>query len=205
MNRIYVLFLTAMLTGGSSISPNVSAIQSRATADSFRPWLSCQFDDGLEIIQTERLPKKADRFRIVKTDKGEERVSRIDGYRVMFRYPETDYFFANVKVEQSNPQEYAKDKEIVIEGIKHVAAADKNQVVNRTYNDFVSYGTVDSVLDRQGVIGVYVLFSDNDQQIVSIYLLNQGRRHRRFNTIDEFRALRDSFLNRYTSCARTKH
>ncbi len=67
-------------------------------------------------------------------------------------------------------------------------------------NEYEVYGADMDVIDKGGVIGIYVIFSDADNVTVTVYFLNQGREHRRFKDIEEFRALRDTFLNRYTRC-----
>jgi hypothetical protein len=51
-------------------------------------------------------------------------------------------------------------------------------------------------------LGISVLFSDADHHIVTIYFLNQNPKKRKFQTIEEWRTLRDNFLKRYTTCAK---
>jgi hypothetical protein len=51
-----------------------------------------------------------------------------------------------------------------------------------------------------GPIGTYVLFDDSRRMIVTVYFLNQRQERRRFRTIEEYRDLRDRFLESYTTC-----
>lgn len=170
-----------------------------------KSYLSCKFEDDLQVKEINRRSKSAESFRTVETAEGSKKVSVIDGYRVMFSYPKTPYFFANVKVEQSSPQDYAKDKETVIEEIKYLPSM-KNALVPMVYggkrdlNGYGTYGADREVIDKGGVLGVQVLFSDTEHVIITVYFLNQGREKRRFQNIEEYRVLRDRFLNQYTSC-----
>jgi hypothetical protein len=178
--------------------------QSNDDPSTLKPYLSCKFEDGLKIVETSRHRQwtSPDKFRTVKTENGEKRVSLIDGYRIMVVYPKTDYF-ANIKAEQSNSQDYSKDKELLLENMRHytltgkeMEAAEPNRVA---YNGFEGYG-----LNRKtilgNVLGMYTLFSDAHQQVLTIYFLNQPSEKRKFQTIEEYHVLRDRFLDRYTGC-----
>jgi hypothetical protein len=172
--------------------------------DSLKPYTSCQFEDGLKIIETDRLPKDVT-SRPVDTLNGEKQISLLDGYRVMVAYPKTDYF-ANIKAEKSNPADYVKDKEVAVDGMKWAIAQGKEmetqEPVKVSYNGFEGYA-----LSRKSLVGntlgITLFFSDADQHIVTIYLLNQNPKKRKFQTIEEWRTLRDNFLNRYTSCVKS--
>jgi hypothetical protein len=129
-------------------------------------------------------------------------VSVIDGYRLMFAYPDTHYF-ANVKVEQSSPQEYDRDKENVISELENYSNS-KNSATKIAftgpvnYNDYATYGVERDTIDKVNLIGMYVIFSDTDHVIITAYFTNQKKR--KFQTLDEFKTLREQFLNQYTSC-----
>jgi len=205
MLKLVRLFALTMLLGSFMLSNSVVVGRAADTSEMLKPYLSCKSDDGLYVKEVTRRSKSAENYRTVKTAEGEKRVSVIDGYRVMFAYEKAGYFFANVKVEQSTSEDYAVDKEAVIESVKYLPSLE-NVPATMTYrgrsdfNGFEVYGADMDVIDKGGVIGMYVAFSDADKVIVTIYFLNQGRERRRFNNIEEFRALRDNFLNRYTRC-----
>jgi hypothetical protein len=192
----------ALLIGGLVLLKNAAA-QTVSRDDTLKPYTSCQFEDGLKVVQVDRLPKGVT-FRTETTLSGEKKISLADGYRVMVAYPKTD-FFANIKAEKSNPDDYAKDKETVIEGLKwaiaHGKEMESQEPIKVSYNGFEGYA-----LNRQSLIGntlgITVLFSDADHHIITIYFLNQNPKKRKFQTIEEWRTLRDSFLNRYTSCVK---
>jgi len=51
-----------------------------------------------------------------------------------------------------------------------------------------------------GSLGIYLIFDDKKQVVTTIYFLNQEPQERKFQTLDEYRRLRDRFLSRYGSC-----
>lgn len=181
------------------------AAQSNNPADALKPYTACQFEDGLEVSQVDQLPKGV-KSRTVETLKGERKVSLAAGYRVLFAYPKTD-IFANVKAEQSNPDDYARDKEAVIENLKWAVSKSKEmetqEPVKVAYNGLEGYA-----IGRKSLVGntlgITLLFDDAEHTIVTVYFLNQRPDHRKFSTVEEWRALRDRFLERYTACAHGK-
>lgn len=195
-------FMLSLLICGFVLQSN-SVAQTVSRDDSLKPYTSCQFDDGLKVVQTDRLPNGTT-SRTVSTLNGEKKISLVDGYRVMVAYPKTD-FFANIKAEKSNPADYDKDKEAAIENLKWGIANGKEmesqEPVKVSYNGFEGYA-----LNRKSLIGntlgITVLFSDANQHIITIYFLNQNPKKLKFQTIEEWRTLRDNFLNRYTSCVK---
>jgi hypothetical protein len=70
-------------------------------------------------------------------------------------------------------------------------------------NGFEHYGIDRDKIDVGGQVGIHVLFYDRDHLVITIYILNQYRTElskRRFTNIEEYRTLRDEFLDRYSSC-----
>jgi hypothetical protein len=53
-----------------------------------------------------------------------------------------------------------------------------------------------------GQVGIHLLLDDAKQLIITIYILNQEKKKRRFNNIEEYSALKTDFLNRYSECLR---
>ena len=184
---------------------NAAVGQSTDNSDRLKPYTSCKFDGDLYIKEVTNRDNTGENYRTVNTAGGEKKVSVIDGYRVMFAYKKARYYFANVKVEQSKGKDYINDKDTVIEGITYLPFYENvpAKMVYRGKKDIKGheiYGADMDVIDKGGVIGIYAIFSDDDHVIITIYFLNQGRANRRFNNIEEFRVLRDDFLNRYTNC-----
>ena len=77
---------------------------------------------NLQVSATERLPQTADRFRKIKTSKGEVAITRIDGYRVLYNNKK-QVPFVNLKIEQSNPGSYGADTLNIIENLKFLNAS----------------------------------------------------------------------------------
>jgi len=194
--------MLTLLFVGFIVQKNAAA-QTTSRDDSLKPYTSCRFEDDLKVVQVDRLPKGVT-FRTVTTSSGEKKVSLADGYRVMVAYPKAD-FFANIKAEKSNPDDYAKDKETVTEGLKWAIANGKEmesqEPLKVSYNGFEGYA-----MNRKSLVGntlgITVLFSDAEHHIITIYFLNENPKKRKFQTIEEWRTLRDNFLNRYTSCVK---
>jgi hypothetical protein len=184
--------------------PAITFANQSKNDDPLKPYTACKLEGDLEVKDITRKSKSAQKYREVTTAEGKEEVSVIDGYRVMFGYKDVRYYYANVKIEKSDPQSYAQDKEVVINELRHLSSS--NQAANILFSDkvmingFEHYGIDRDVIDVGGTIGIHVLFYEADNLIITIYFLNQEKKKRRFNNIEEYRALRDSFLNRYTEC-----
>ena len=90
-------------------------------ADPLKPYTTCKVPGDLKIKQVTRRTA-GDNYREVTTDNGKQKVSVIAGYRVMFAYPDLTYYLANVKIEQSAPDSYSSDKEILVNQLKHYSS-----------------------------------------------------------------------------------
>jgi hypothetical protein len=178
--------------------------QSKGATDPLKSYTTCQLPGDLKVKEVTRRPKSLEKYREVTTAKGMERVSVVDGYRVMLGYENVRYYFANIKIEQSDAGSYALDKERVINDLSHAAStkqATKILLSDKTIlNGFEHHGIDRDVIDVGGTLGIHVLFYDADHLIITIYFLNEEKKNRRFGSIDEYRALRGDFLNHYTEC-----
>ena len=167
-------------------------------------YVFCQYGAGLSVVSTRRLPGQGVRYRSVATSSGEKKISLIDGYSLMVGYGEPSYF-ANMKVEKSDPSQYVSDKDAAIKNFEFAnqlaPAAIKAAWEHMPYNGFDVYGFDDPTLDANGPNGMYVLFHDPTQTIVTIYFLGQKPEYRKFKTIEEHDALRDHVLEQLTTCA----
>ena len=166
-----------------------------------RPYTRCIFPDGLEIVAVDPLAPGVT-ARTVETSTGKKLVPMLAGIRIMFAYPNTD-FFANVKAEKLPASQYSKLKQILIENFDFVLASSPSDRINSRVASLLP-GLDVRGLDRDklegGTLGLYLIFDDRKQVVVSIYLLNQEPQQRKFQTLDEYWDLRDQFLLRYASC-----
>ena len=192
-----------MILGSLNSAPK-SLAQSSKRDDSLKPFTSCELGDGLRIVQVDRLPKNV-KSRTVTTSKGEQEVSLADGYRVMVAYNDQKDWFANIKAEKSDTTDYEQNKQRVIENLKWAASTSKDlesqEPVKVSFGDYEGYGTSKRTLVGN-MLGIYVLFSDVDHTITTLYFINQNAKRKRFQTIEEWRALRDEFLKTYNACVK---
>jgi hypothetical protein len=135
--RILIVALTLLLSSLAIVRAQT------ASGDPLKPYTACKVPGDLRIKQVTRRPA-GDNYREVVTDSGKQRVSVVDGYRVMFAYPDLTYYFANVKIEQSAPDRYTQDKEILINQLKHYSTIKEATGMSFTdkmlINGFEHYG-----------------------------------------------------------------
>ena len=178
-----------------SLSACSSTETSPAPTSDLAPYLSCSFADNLQIdeINERNCSRK---IRAVYINGQFNPVSVIEGYRLMFKYPERPYYFANVKVEKSDPVLFSTDKEVVIRELEYLHP----DVTVSEINGYKHYGIDNTNIDSSGGIGKHILFSETDNVIMSFYFLTQGKEKRVFNNFSEYEATRDNFLSTYTKC-----
>ncbi len=172
------------------------------------PYIHCKCDSALEIVDISGYREDMPKFREIRKDDGAmDTVSVMEGYRVMYAYAGADYYFANVKVEASDPAQYPSDKEKLISMLRGYSSDTTIRMRFRdegAVNGLEVYGSEKPRIDAGGVIGTYLIFSDSDHVVVSVYLLNQGKDHRRFNDMEQYGKLRDNFLEKFTACMRKR-
>lgn len=201
------LRLVILMIAFAPPSPLIVRGQSTTNADPLKPYTTCKLPGDLKIKEITRRTA-GDKYREVTTANGKQKVSVIDGYRVMFAYPDLTYYFANVKIEQSAPDGYPQDKEILVNQLKYYSSTKEATAMIFTdktmLNGFEHYGIDRDKIDVGGQVGTHVLFYDPAHLVITIYFLNQSKavffNNRRFETIKEYRELRDDFLNGYSAC-----
>lgn len=204
MCRFFGKLLTSLLIALLALPTILLASQSKDNSDPLKPYTTCEMGGDLKVKDITRRPKSAEKYREVTTDRGNERVSVVNGYRVMFGYEDVRYYFANVKIEQSDAESWAQDRERVINELKHYSSTKQATKIQyhdkQVLNGFEHYGIDRDVIDVGGQVGIHVLFDDTKHLIITIYFLNQEKKNRRFNNLEEYFALKADFLNRYTEC-----
>ena len=190
-----------------SFAPLIVRGQSATNADPLNSYTTCKLPGDLKIKEVTRR-SAGDKYREVVTDIGKRKVSVVDGYRVMFAYPDLTYYFANVKIEQSNPDSYTQDKQVLVDQLKHYTTtkgATAMMFTDKTLlNGFEHYGIDRDRIDVGDQVGIHVLFYDPAHLVVTIYFLNQSKavslNNRRFVNIEQYQELRDDFLSHYSEC-----
>ena len=178
-----------------------TAAAAQTTNDSFAPYTGCKLPDGLSVVETAPLAPGVS-SRTVQLILGTYTVTISDGRRVMFAYPDED-FYANVKVEILPDEDYAKSKAALIGNFDWILASgdnSRNYKLKPQLNGFQIQG-LDRAKREGGVLGIYLFFDDPTRTVTTIYFLNQEP-PKRFKTIEEYAVIRDTFLSNYTSCVR---
>jgi hypothetical protein len=175
--------------------------QDTPSIKAFVPYTRCTLSEGLSVVETASLGPGVT-SRTVTTMKGPRSVAITAGRRVMFAYPDED-FYANVKVEILPAEGYADSKDALIGDFEHILASDdnsRNYALKPRLNQFDIQG-LDRSKREGGVLGIYLLFDDPTRTVITIYFLNQEP-PKRFHNMQEYAVIRDRFLNEYTSCIR---
>jgi len=197
MASVVLLTVPCLLVGQS-------AQNASAKAEPLDAYLSCRYGAGLSVVSALRMQGEGLRYRDVPTAEGQKKVSIIDGYRLMLSQGEPS-FFANLHIERSDPRQYARDKDVVIKSLEYAMDArppgPKAVWDHLPYNGFDVYSVTDNMMGANGPNGIYVLFRDPTQTIVTIYFLGQKPEHRHFGTIQEHDAIVDKMLEDLTTCA----
>ncbi len=174
------------------------------------PYIKCKCGDDLKIVEVSHLPYQLPRYRTVfisKTD--QDTVSVLDGYRTMYSFENTKYFFANVKVERSDQMKFTTDVEAIKNSSKYIVESvgdDNIDYMNETIiNGIKTTWYERKQIDIGGTVGTYTLFKESENLIVTVYLLNQRENNRRFTSIEEFKVLRNAFLDKLTKCINSKN
>jgi hypothetical protein len=172
-----------------------------AISSELKAYAACDFSDGLQIAQIDPLAPDVT-ARTVDTAKGPKQVAILSGARIMFAYPNTD-FYANVKVEKLPAAKYPQLKQILIENLEYpltsLPSVKRNTTVAKMLVGMDAYG-IDRDRLEGGTIGIYLLFDNRRNMAITIYFLNQDPSRRKFQTLDEYRRYRDHFLLAYASC-----
>ncbi len=167
-----------------------------SASEVLKPFLSCTFGEELQVVRVDERVC-AEPFRHIKINNQEFEISVVEGFRVMLAFAGRDYYFANLKIERSEAEKYLDDKRMLIQQINSNGLAGYFQKIG----DFDVYVEEKEELDSGGSIGVYTLFSDTKKVILTAYILNQGEEQRVFESMDEYRDIRDLFLERLCSCS----
>ncbi|MEP6924008.1 MAG: hypothetical protein ABI954_06065 [Pyrinomonadaceae bacterium] len=199
---IIVFFFITIFGGGVALK--IQAQKATDQTDSLKPYATCSFEDGLTLKRARRI--HGVKNRAVETADGYKEVSRTNSYEVLVSYPKTDVF-ASIRPEQSEPDSYEQDKKNAVESLKYITSTSRenesDEPIKATYNSFKSYGSSRNTVERYNTVSIYILFNDTDKTITTIYFFNAKPKKRKFQTIEEWRELRDKFLNSYTRCINT--
>lgn len=194
---------TAATARPSPSSAHPSTNPERPVPASLRPYLSCKLPIGPDLVQHTMLPQ-APMARTAQTFSGPKKIELMDGVMAAFAYP-GEQPFANVKVELLPAATFTAEKTDLVSEFDKINAAgndtQRNYGLKPTLNGFDIQGFDRTALDGK-VLGIYLLF-DNPRHVAStIYFLNAPVGQRKFDSLNDYTALREGFLNAYTVCVR---
>jgi hypothetical protein len=155
---------------------------------------------NLTFTKSDRLPETSEKFRKIKVDSGEVEITRIDGYRVLYNNNK-NVPFVNLKIELSDKKSFEFDKKAIVENLKylnsHSTGMETKDLIELKSNGYKVLGFSRSTIETGSVLGTFVLFSDNGV-IVYFYFNNLKPELRHFATIEEYKKLRNKFIDEYT-------
>jgi hypothetical protein len=121
-----------LLTGGVVFSLCVYGLTAqnlpRSDSSTFDRYTTCKFADGLTVVETAPLAPGI-HARTVETSKGPRQVEMVEGRRVMFAYPDKD-FYANVKVEILPEKNYVETRQFLIDSFDYTLASGSRNTRN---------------------------------------------------------------------------
>ena len=168
---------------------------------SLKPYTSCDLGPDFQIVQVDG--PVTDFAWKSPTKSGEVSIPVETGYRVLVTYRK-DERFGNLKVERLPKEQYPDEKANLLSSLEYFASDSgmEPKVQTDTKNGLSFYGVTRSRLEG-GVLSIYNLFRDTDSIVVTMYLLNAEPAERKFNTLDQYKQVRDKFLDAYTKCVAT--
>jgi len=188
------------------VEKNKILISSRAFLDPasarnevFDAYTSCNID-GYGLTSKKRLPSAAEKFRVLRVASKEEKISRIDGYRLKYKINDGPIAL-NMKVELSDASQYISDKKIIGEWIENIKSTVSG--FNVEYRDkgyFSEYQVSTNVLDEKRMVYMVVMLDDTLQMVTNISFINPPEYMRQYQTAGEFLPDAKKIVNAFQGC-----
>ena len=163
-------------------------------------YISFKTATNLTVSSLDRLPKSSEKSRSLKTNDGEVKVSRIDGYRVLYNN-DKETPFVNLKVELSDKKSYTKDKQNILENLKYLNSSSKSMetkdLIELEFYSYKVYGLSRGTIETCSTLGIFVMFPGNGVTVY-FYFNNMKPEYRNFESLDDYKEQRDRFIDEYT-------
>lgn len=147
-----------------------------------------------------RLPKSETKPRMVTTDKGEAKVSNIDGYKVVYNNPK-NFPFVDTRVVLSDPEMYKTDSVNVIANLIHenkmTPHMETKDLLRLHFNGYTVFGISRDTIGKQSTLGTYIFFPGNNT-IIYANFNNLRPEQRHCETLLEYKKERNQFFADYT-------
>jgi hypothetical protein len=168
-------------------------------------YLSFKTATNLIVAEPDRLPSSAEKVWQVPTDNGQVDVTRIDGYRILYRNSKGAPF-VNLKVELSKAKSYEIDKTNIINMLKYLNAnsidMETKDLIELELNGYKVYGNSRGSINTGSTLGTFVMFP-GDGVTVYFYFNNMKPEYRNFESVEDYKKHRDQFMNEYTKHLKT--
>jgi hypothetical protein len=164
-------------------------------------YLSYKGSKILTAAAPERIPKDAPKFRKVNVKAAWAEISVMDGYRILYNNKK-GVPFVNLKVELSDPKQYAKDTANLLENLKYLNSDSKDMetkgLIKLYFNGYRIYGISRNNIENGMTLGTFVMFPGNNT-IVYFYFNNLKPEFRNFENLTDYKTQRNGFMGNYTS------
>jgi hypothetical protein len=163
---------------------------------------SCPWSDKLVAGPIAKLPD-AFKLRAVQLPGGAAQVSIVEGYRFPIAQ-EGKEVFANVKIEQSEADKFASDREAIVANLRWILSTSKDMETPEPL--LVSMTGFEGPMINRGTLtgatlALIALFHDKEKVVITIYLENAPPDKRSFATKEEWNGMRDRLFIALTGCA----
>src|SRR5664280_2940587 len=182
----------------TSASNNGGANPSQGQESDLKAYTTCNLGPDFQIAEVDG--PVTDFAWPTPTKNGEVRIPVETGFRVLVTYKETE-LFGNLKVERLPKAHYLDEKASLLSSLEYLSkepGMEPNVQID-VRNGLTLYGTTRNKLEG-GVLSNYNLFLDDKSVAISMYLLNAKPAERQFSTLDEYKKIRERFLDAYTKC-----
>ena len=163
-------------------------------------YISFASASNLQTASPDRLPHADDNSRTVLTEQGEVKVSRVDGYRILY-LNSNQAPFVNLKVELSEKGAYEQDKKNLEENLRYLCLHSRNMETNGLIeivsNGYKVIGFSRSTIDFGSTLGTFAMFP-GDGVIVYFYFNNMKPEFRNFESLESYKKQRNQFIDEYT-------
>jgi hypothetical protein len=148
----------------------------------------------------DRLPEASEKARKLNTEEGEVEITRLDGYRVLYNN-DKKVPFVNLKVELSDEKSYKSDQKGLIENLKylnsHSSEMETKDIIELKFNGYKIFGLSRKTIERGSILGTFIMFPGNNVTVY-FYFNNLKPEFRNFESVEDYKKLRDKFMDEYT-------
>lgn len=165
----------------------------------FDAYTNCRLK-GYSLFSKKRLPAHLEKFRTLRVNSEDKKVSRIDGYRLKFKndfgMPRLD-----IKVELSAAKDYMTDKKVIEEWFDGVSKKINSFDVRSVKKGFFTeYQLKTNSLSDRSMIYMVTMLDDASQIITNMKFVNQAEHIRLYKTVESFMPDGMAVVDAYQQC-----